>query len=276
MSDRTATVDRRTGAAALTAGVLMFVSVATELVRNVQRPDGSVSDMPVFVLFIGGFAVGTATLGAAIQGLGGVPLSGAGWIGRALSLAGAGLVTVFAVCFLATGVTTGTPLEALFWLFLLGFLLLIVGSVPLGLSLRRSGIVGTWWLAVLVAGAGALVAMLTLSPGTNWACSPSTPRGPRSACGCSAPGRTTGNRCGRPDPRPGRASRPAGEPLPSGRAAPGGSVGSARRLVRGTPSSRGRAPGRISRCIGESSPCPPGEPPPHRGRHHSHPPRRDP
>lgn len=49
-------------------------------------------------------------------------------------------------------------------MFLLGFLLLIVGSVPLALGLRRSPAVGRWWAAVLVAGAGALIAMGTLSP----------------------------------------------------------------------------------------------------------------
>lgn len=162
----TTTTARRTGAAAVTAGVLLFLSVATELIWNVQRPDGSVFNMPVFVLFIGGFGIGTAALAVAVHGLGrtDAALSRAGRIGRALTLAGAALLTVFAGLFLATGLTTGTPLEAAFWLFLLGFLLIIVGSVPLALGLRRSGLVGRWWPAALVAGAAALLAMLTLSP----------------------------------------------------------------------------------------------------------------
>lgn len=165
MSEPPAPVDRRTGAAALTAGICMFGSVATELVHNVQRPDGTVFDMPVFVVFIGGFAVGTAALATAVHGLGRrTGLSRAGRIGRALSLGGAGLLTAFAVLFLVTGVATGVPLEAAFWLFLVGFLLLILGSVPLALGLRRSGSGPLPWLAVLVAGAGALVALLTLSP----------------------------------------------------------------------------------------------------------------
>lgn len=170
MTDRTATATstavRRTGIAAVAAGVLMFVSVATELIWNVQRPDGSVSDMPVFLLFIGGFAVGTAALGAAVHGLGrtGATRSRAGRMGRGLTLAGTALLTVFAVLFLGTGLVTGTPLEAAFWLFLVGFLLVIVGSVPLALGLRGSTAVGRSWVTVLVAGAGALVAMLTLSP----------------------------------------------------------------------------------------------------------------
>lgn len=165
MSEHCTTVDRRTGAAALTAGVLLFVSVTTELVWNVQRPDGSVFNAPVFLLFIGGFAAGTAALVVAIHGLPrGVPLSRGGRVGRLLSLVGAGLLTTFALLFMGTGLVTGTPLETAFWLFLVGFLLLILGAVPLGLGLRRSGVVGAWWIAVVVAGAGALVAMLTLSP----------------------------------------------------------------------------------------------------------------
>ena len=165
MSDSIAAVDRRTGGAALTAGALLFASVATELVWNVQRPDGSVSDPPGFLLFIGGFAVGTAALGVAVHGLGrSAALSRTGRIGRALSLVGAGLLTVFAVLYLGTGVATGVPLEAAFWLFLAGFLLLIVGSVPFAIGLRRSRTGSRAWLAVLVAGAGALVALLTLSP----------------------------------------------------------------------------------------------------------------
>jgi len=165
MTDRTSALDRRTGRAAVAAGVLMFLSVATELIWTVQRPDGSVFNMPMFLLFIIGFAAGSAALGMALHGLGrGVPLSRPGRIGHALSLAGAGLLVAFSVVFGVTGVVTGTPLETAFWSFLIGFLLLILGSVPLGLGLRRSGIVGPMWAAVPVAGAGAVVAILTPAP----------------------------------------------------------------------------------------------------------------
>ena len=168
MSDPTRALDRRTGAAALAAGALMFVSVATELVWNVQRPDGSVSNMPVYVLFMGGFALGAIALATALHGLGrgrtGAALPRAGRIGRGISLAGAGLLTVFAVVHLGTGLATGTPLEASFWAFFLGFLLLIAGAVPLALGLRRSPTVGGWWVAVLVAGVAAAVAMFAQAP----------------------------------------------------------------------------------------------------------------
>ena len=160
--------DVRTGAAASAAGVLMFLSVAIELVWNVQAPDGSVTNWPVAVLFFGGFLLGTTALTVAMHGLGrgrvAAGLPRAGRVGRALSLAGAVLLTAFALLYLATALATGTPLEASFWLFLLGFVLLIIGSVPLALGLRRSGALGGWWAAVLLAGGGALLAMTTLSP----------------------------------------------------------------------------------------------------------------
>ena len=168
MTEPTSTVDRRTGAAALAAGALMFISVATELLWNTQRPDGSVTNTPVFILFIGGFTLGAGALVTALLGLGregpGALTSRAGRIGRGISLAGAVLLSAFGVLYLGTALATGTPLETLFWAFFVGFLLLIAGAVPLALGLRRSRLVGQWWTAALVAGAGALVAMFAEAP----------------------------------------------------------------------------------------------------------------
>lgn len=159
------TADRRTtGIAAVAAGVLMFLSVATELIWQVQHPDGSIASVPGIVAYLVAFVVGAAALGVAVHGLGpATAMSRAGRIGRRLSVAGAALLTTFALVFLATALLTGTPLEASFLLFLVGFLLLIAGSVPLALGLRRSGAFGRWWVAVLVAGAGALVGVVAES-----------------------------------------------------------------------------------------------------------------
>ena len=158
------TVDRRTGAAALIAGTLMLLSVAGELVWQVQRPDGSVSSMPGLVAYLVAFTVGAGALTVAVHGLRPATASSrAGRVGRRLSLAGAALLSLFSLLFLTTAVVSGTPLEAAFWLFLLGLLLLIAGSVPLALGLRRSRVVGRWWIAVAVAGAGALVGLLAES-----------------------------------------------------------------------------------------------------------------
>ena len=155
---------RRTGAAALVAGTLMLVSVAAELLWNVQRPDGTPTSTVGFTLFLLGFGVGAAALLVAVHGMRAMVATHAGRVGRVLTLCGAGLLTVFAALLLGTGLATGRPLEAAFWLFLLGFLLIVAGAVPLALGLRRSAAVGGWWPAVVVAGAGALVALLTQSP----------------------------------------------------------------------------------------------------------------
>ena len=165
MTAPTSRHDRRTGAAALAAGVLMFVSVAAELIWNAQAPDGSVTNWPVMAFFLVGFLLGTTALTVALHGLGGgAGLPRAGRVGRAISLTGAVLLVAFSLLYLTTAVATGTPLETSFWLFLLGFALIVVGSVPLALGLRRSGALGGWWTAVLVGGAAVLLAMTTLSP----------------------------------------------------------------------------------------------------------------
>ena len=157
-------VHLRTGIAAVTAGALMFASVAAELVWEVQRWDGSFTSTVGFALFVIGFAIGTAALVAAVHGMRGLVCSRTGRVGRRITLTGAGLLTAFAVLFLGSGLVAGRPMDAAFWLFLLGFLLIIVGAVPLGLGLRRCAAVGPWWTAVPVAGAGALVAVFTQSP----------------------------------------------------------------------------------------------------------------
>jgi len=142
---------RRTGAAAVVAGLLLFASVAAELLWPVQEPDGSVTHVAGFALYLAVFVVGAAALVVAVAGL-------AGRIGRALSLAGAVLLVAFGALGLATALITGTPAEWTFLLFAVGLLLLVAGSVPLALGLR--GPLPGWWVAVLLAGAGAAVALL--------------------------------------------------------------------------------------------------------------------
>ena len=149
--------DRRTGGAAVAAGVLMFVSVAAELRRPVQDADGTLTSVPGFVLYLATWTLGAAALVVAVHGLG-VVRTTAGKIGRAASLAGAGLLTAFGIVGLGTALVAGSPAEWSFLLFAVGLLLLVVGAVPLALGLRPG--VPRWWTAVLVAGAGAAVALL--------------------------------------------------------------------------------------------------------------------
>lgn len=163
MSASTAAEGLRAGRAAVAAGVLMAVPVATELVWNVQRADGSPSNLLGWLLFIGSWGLGAGALLVALLGLG-AELPRAGRLGRRICSTGAALLVAFAVVHLATGLVTGTPLEAAFWSFLVGFLLLVLGSVPFALGLRRAGAAPAVWISVLAAGAGGLVAIATQSP----------------------------------------------------------------------------------------------------------------
>ena len=156
--------DRRTGGAAVAAGVLLFASVAAELVWTVQRPDGTVTNPAGFALYLTAWTAGALALVVALHGLGGVrsaagPLPRSGRFGRAVALTGAALLVGFGGVGLGSALVTGAPAEWSFLLFAVGLLLMVVAAVPLGLGLRRAGGLGGWWGTVLVAGAGALVAL---------------------------------------------------------------------------------------------------------------------
>jgi hypothetical protein len=72
-------------------------------------------------------------------------------------MAGAALLTAFAVVVLVTGLG-GRPLEASFIAFALGLLLSAAGALTAGIAVRRP--------LLVVAGVGALVALL--APGDPW------------------------------------------------------------------------------------------------------------
>jgi hypothetical protein len=157
-------VDRRTGRAAVAAGVLLSASVAAELVWTVQRPDGTVTNLGGFALYLAAWTAGAIALVVALFGLGGSrsaagPLPRIGRIGRGIALAGAALLVAFGAVGLVTALVTGAPAEWSFLIFAVGLLLILIAAVPLALGLRRAGGLGGWWVAVLVAGAGALVAL---------------------------------------------------------------------------------------------------------------------
>lgn len=157
---------RRTGIAAVSAGALLFGSVAGELVHQVQRPDGTVTEPVLFAVLLSAWTLGVASLMVAIAGI------SAGTdqrderrrvAGRRTSLVGAGLLCAFGLAVLVAGLASGQPVEASFLLFALGLLLSAVGHTMLALGLRRTGALGRWWLAPLVAAGGALAAVLVFS-----------------------------------------------------------------------------------------------------------------
>ena len=148
----------RTGRAAVAAGVLLFVSVAAELLRPVQTAGGSLTDVAGFVVYLAAWTLGAGCLVVALSGLGTATVSRAAQVGRWISLAGAVLFTAFGAVALGTAVLTGAPAEESFLLFAVGLLLLLVGAVPLALGLRST--LPGWWIAMLVAGGAAAVALL--------------------------------------------------------------------------------------------------------------------
>ena len=128
-----------TGRAAAAAGVLMAAGVEGEWLLNPQRDDGTVTDKPEFALLLVVSTVGFVLLSIAVRGLRreSARRTGPARVGATMSLIGAGMLAVFGALVLGTGVASGSPLEASFLAFALGLLLLSIGQVVWGLSLRR-------------------------------------------------------------------------------------------------------------------------------------------
>lgn len=150
-----------TGRAAAGSGVLMIAGVQGEWLFNPQRDDGTVTNMPVFALLLVTATAGFALLLTAVMGLRAqtaCPTRSAR-IGALMTVAGAGLLVIFGLAVLATSLLSGAPLEASFIAFLLGMLLLWVGPVTWGLSLRRRPPTPGVWQLLLLSGLGAFGAL---------------------------------------------------------------------------------------------------------------------
>lgn len=144
----------RTGRAAAAAGVLMTAGVEGEWLLNPQRDDGTVTDKPEFALLLMVSTVGFVLLSVAVRGLrrDSARRTRPARVGATTSLVGTGLLAVFGALVLVTGVVSGSPLEASFLAFALGLLLLSIGQVVWGLSLRRQSPAPGVWQMLLVAG----------------------------------------------------------------------------------------------------------------------------
>ena len=142
---------RRTGFAAVMAGLFIFAGQGGELVF------GSPSRL-VDVLFVVLGGTGLIALGVAVWGLRRL-VSGSrrGRVGWWLGIAGTGLLAMFAVQAGVSMVRTGDVPEN-FVLFLVGFLLLVVGQALFARDLRHH--LGWAWILPLVAVVG-LIAALT-------------------------------------------------------------------------------------------------------------------
>lgn len=151
---------RQTGRAAAIAGVLMLVGVEGEWVLNPQADDGTVTNLPVFALLLLTATIGFALLFLAVLGLRALaPTTRPARVGAFLSVVGAGLLVVFGLTAIVTSLTTGSPLEASFIAFLLGMLLLAIGAITWGLSLRRHSPAPGVWQMLALSGVGAFAAL---------------------------------------------------------------------------------------------------------------------
>lgn len=144
----------RTGRAAVAAGVLMTAGVEGEWLLNPQRDDGTVTDKPEFALLLVVSTLGFVLLSLAVRGLRreSARRTRPASVGATMSLVGAGMLALFGVLVLLTGVVSGSPLETAFLAFALGLLLLSIGQVVWGLSLRRQSPAPGVWQVLLVAG----------------------------------------------------------------------------------------------------------------------------
>jgi hypothetical protein len=140
---------RRTGLAAILAGVLYFAGQGGELAF-----DGDQDGEAVFIAF---GTAGFVALGVALWGLREI-VSGTrrGRIGIWLALVGFAFLGAFAVQLIVEQIGTGEVPEN-FALFGLGFLLVLIGQLLFAWDLRAA--VGWAWVFPLVATAGLIVAL---------------------------------------------------------------------------------------------------------------------
>ena len=152
-------------AAALAAGPLLALSSGLQLVTDVQRSDGEVLQPALYTGLTALWVAGMLAVAVAVRGLvrrhrsAGLDLGRRGRAGHRLLVAGAALQVLFALAAATTALVSGAPAEAVFLLFALGFLALVVGGALLGSRVRRSGLVPRAGIALQ---AGAVLAVLTI------------------------------------------------------------------------------------------------------------------
>ena len=157
----------RDGWAGVAAGPVLILSSGIQLVVHVQEPDGTVVAPVLFTALTAMWALGMVCVAVTVRAVAarhaaaGRPLARAGRIGVRSALVGCGLQVAFALGAAVTAALSGKPLEAVFLLFALGFLALIVGAVMLGTAVRRAGVLtraaGPLWLAATSAVAAIVV-----------------------------------------------------------------------------------------------------------------------
>ncbi len=156
----------RDGWAGVAAGPLLILSSGIELAVHVQEPDGTVVAPVLFTTLIALWALGMTCVAVTVRAVAARhaaadrPLGRAGRIGVRSITVGCGLQVAFAVGAALSAATSGKPLEAVFLLFALGFLALIVGAALLAVAVRRPGVLRGASAALWFGAAAALAAIV--------------------------------------------------------------------------------------------------------------------
>lgn len=157
-----------TGAAAIAAGVLFFLSSLFSEFLPAEE-DGEIVRLGLFLVNVAAYGLGALALVFALRRLTRLyrargELTRAGSIGLRVAAAGALLHALFAAVYFGTAAATGEAAEAAFFLFALGFLLLICGSLTAGVSVARRRAQRNVGGLLLVAAASAILTIVTPSP----------------------------------------------------------------------------------------------------------------
>lgn len=157
------TSHRTTGRAAVAAGILMTVGTQGEWILDPQRDDGTVANLPAFAMLLLATNAGFVLLVVAALGMSrtaGAPRTRAARVGGALTVAGAGLLTLFGFSTLISALVSGVAWQPAFVAFLLGMLILAVGCQIWGLSLRHRTSTPGLSTTLIAIGVFALAALL--------------------------------------------------------------------------------------------------------------------
>jgi hypothetical protein len=160
---------RWTGAAAIAAGVLLFLSNLFSEFLLPGEKDGEIVRLGLGLVYIAAYGLGAVALVLALRGLRILQrrrgeLTRAGHNGLRVAAAGAALQALFAAVYFATAAATGDAADAAFFLYALGFLLLIGGSLTAGVSMIRTGVQRRVGALLLVTAAAAIVTIVTPAP----------------------------------------------------------------------------------------------------------------
>ena len=157
------------GAAAITAGVLLALSNLFSEYLLPGEKDGEIVRLGLGLVYIAAYGLGALALVVALRGLaflhrGRGELTRAGHNGLRVATAGAALQTLFAAVYFTTAAATGDAADAAFFLYALGFLLLIGGTLTTGVSMIRTGTERRVGALLLVTAAAAIITIVTPAP----------------------------------------------------------------------------------------------------------------